>query len=87
MVLEVLAQHGALVQALSRRDLERRHEAARVGLQQLRALVVRVDLDILVGDALLLERDPRALHERAEPAGEELEGLLGGVLLCGGLLE
>lgn len=81
VILEVLAQHGALVQAPAGRDLERGHEAARVRPHELRALVVRVDLDVLVRDALLLERDPRALHERAEPAREELQGLLGRVFL------
>lgn len=77
MVLEVLAEHRTLVQRLPRRDLQRRHEAARVGAQELRPLVVRVHLDVLVRDALFLERDPRPLDEGAEPAREQLQGLLG----------
>lgn len=37
--------------------------------------------DILVRNLLLLERDPHSLHKGAEPAREELERVLGGMLL------
>lgn len=70
---------GRLVERLAV-VLERRHQAARVELEQRFRLVVRVHLDVLVRDALLFEHDPDALHEGAEPARVELErsgGLVG----------
>lgn len=41
--------------------------------------MVGVYFDVLVGDALFFEEQPDALDEGAEPAGVELEGLLGSV--------
>jgi hypothetical protein len=35
----------------------------------------------LVGDGLLLEGDPNALHEGAEPAGVEFQWVLGFMVL------
>ena len=37
--------------------------------------------DVLVWDLLLLERDPDTLDEGTEPAGVQLQGLLGRVRL------
>lgn len=47
---------------------QRRHESARVEFEEIGLLPVRVDFDVLVRNLLLLQRDPRALHEGAEPA-------------------
>lgn len=43
--------------------------------------MVGVYFDVLVGDGLFFEGDPDALDEGAEPAGVELEGVLGFVSL------
>lgn len=71
-LLEEVDDDGRLVERLAV-VLERRHQAARVELEQRLRLVVRVDLDVLEGDPLLLENHPDALDEGAEPAGVECE--------------
>jgi hypothetical protein len=43
--------------------------------------VVGVDFDVLVGDVLLFESDPDALHEGAEPARIQLQWVLGFMVL------
>lgn len=48
---------------------QRRHEPARIDLQQRFWLDVRVNLDVLVGDALELERDPDTVDEGATASG------------------
>lgn len=65
--LEVLADDVRFVQGLRVRggrgaDLEGGDEAAGVEAEERGGLVVRVHLDILVGDLLLLEGEPDALH-------------------------
>lgn len=55
---------------LQRRD-------ARVQVQQRFGFVVGVYFDILVLDLLFFEHEPDSLHEGAEPACVELQGVLG----------
>lgn len=78
--LEELAKDCALVKRLAL-VLKRRDETARVEVEQRFRLVVRIDLDVLVLDALLFQGDPRALDERAEPARVQLQRMFGRVCL------
>jgi len=48
----------------------------RVGAEQELALVREVLLEVLVGEALLVQRDPAALPERAHPEVQQLQALL-----------
>lgn len=81
--VQVLADDGALVERLcllpigSFGTAERGHQAAWVELEEGLGFVVGVDLDVLVGDLLFFEHEPGSLDEGAEPAGVELERLLG----------
>jgi hypothetical protein len=54
-------------------------EAARIELEERFRFVVRVDFDVLVWNVLLFEGNPHALDEGAEPAGVELQRIVGGV--------
>jgi hypothetical protein len=69
-VFQKLAQDCRLVERLVL-VLQSGHETARVEIQKGLRLVVRVYLDILIGNAFFFQGDPDTLDEGAEPAGVE----------------
>ena len=79
--VQVLADHVALEKRFcffpvcSFRTSQRRDEAAGVELEERLGFVVGIDLNVLVGNLLLLKDEPGALDEGAEPACVELEWL------------
>ena len=77
-VFEKLAEHSTLVQWLVL-ILQCRDKTARVEIQQRLWLMVGIDLDVLVRDALLLKRNPNALYKRTEPARVQLQRAFCGV--------
>ena len=82
--IQVFADDTALVERLGLfaavdGTAQRRHEATWVEFQKGGGLVVGIYFDVLVGDAFFFEDEPGALHEGAEPAGVELERVVGAV--------
>jgi len=70
-VLQKLAQDRRLIERLVL-VLQSGHETAGVEIQEGLRLMVRVYLDVLIGNVFLFQCDPDALDEGAEPAGVEL---------------
>jgi hypothetical protein len=79
-VFQKLAQDCRLIEWLVL-VLQSGHQAAGIEIQKGLRLVVRVYLDVLIGNAFFFQCDPDALDEGAEPAGVEFKGVFGLVSL------
>lgn len=86
--VEILADYSAFIQgfllratALANGDSQSRHETSWIQRKELGFLLVRVDLEVLVVDVFLVQRDPCALHERAEPPAIQDQWVGGTVFL------